>query len=141
MAAAAPGRPCFGQPLTLLLCRSSSCLAVSGCEFLQDAARDFLQFAKSRQVVLKVVIERLRVLRAKLRAQDHVAQFHGMWQQRVFLQLFESGPGVVVIHELPRRKKFGYSIVLARASGERATGNLMQAEKSQAADAATGRNS
>jgi hypothetical protein len=89
----------------------------SGSKFFQNTICDFLQLAETCEVLLKVVIERLRVLRAKLRAQDHVAEFHGMRQQCVFLQFFERGPGIVVIHEFPRRKNSGKFIVLARPSG------------------------
>src|SRR5216117_4267459 len=52
------------------------CLALTGGDFFQDAAPDFLQFAEPRQVVLKIVIQELRVLRAQLRPENHVTQFY-----------------------------------------------------------------
>jgi len=61
-------------------------LALRGGEFLENASRDFLQFSETRQVVLKVMVQELRVLRAELVAQNHVAQFHWMREQRLFLQ-------------------------------------------------------
>src|SRR5439155_4297120 len=80
------------------------CLALSGGDFFQNAAPDFLQFAEPRQVVLKIVIQELRVLRAQLRPQNHVTQFYGMRKQRVFLQFLERNLGIVVIHGFPRQK-------------------------------------
>src|SRR6266436_2999490 len=77
---------------------ASRCLALASGDFFQDSAPDFLQFPKARQVILKIVIEKLRVLRAQLRPQNHVSQFHGMRKQRFFLQFLERNLGVVVIH-------------------------------------------
>jgi len=72
--------------------------ALAGGELFEDGPRDLLQFAETRQVFLKIVIEQLRVLRTKLIAQDHVPQLHRVRQERVFLKLFESLARIVVIH-------------------------------------------
>jgi hypothetical protein len=82
-------------------------------KFFQDAAGNFLQLAKASEVILKIVVECLCVLRTQLGAQDHIAQFDGMGQQRVFLKLVERGPGVIVIHRVPQRKNVDIYIVLA----------------------------
>src|SRR5438309_5697203 len=89
---------------------ASGSFSLSGGDFFQNAAPDFLQFAEARQVVLKIVVQKLRVLRAELRPQNHVTQFYGMRKQRVFLQFLERNLGVVVIHGFPGRKRF-HSIV------------------------------
>src|SRR5947207_14940256 len=83
---------------------ASGSFSLSGGVFFQNAATDFLQFAKARQVVLKIVVQKLRVLRAQLRSQNHVTQFYGMRKQRVFLQFLERNLGIVVIHGFPRQK-------------------------------------
>lgn len=76
----------------------------------QDAAGNFLQLTKTSEVILKIVIENLCVLRPKLCAQNHVAEFHGMGQQGVFLQFVERGPCVIVIHRFPQRKIAGIAL-------------------------------
>src|SRR5438132_4990545 len=83
---------------------ASGRLALAGGDFFQNAAPDFLQFAEPRQVVLKIVIQKLRVLGAQLRSQNHVTQFYGMRKQRIFLQFLECNLGVVVIHGFPQQK-------------------------------------
>ncbi len=85
-----------------------------GSNFFQDAAGNFLQLAKASEVILKIVVEDLRVLRPQLGAQDHIAQFDRMWQQRVFLEFVKRGFGVVVIHRFPPTEKYGIRIVLAQ---------------------------
>src|SRR5271168_1541548 len=80
---------------------ASRSLAAARGYFLEDAARHFLQFAKARQIVLKFVVQQLRFFRAKLRAQNHVAQLDGMRQKRVFLQFFQRDARVIVIHGFP----------------------------------------
>src|SRR6476620_10075017 len=52
-------------------CASRS-LALCGGEPFQNSPRGFLQFSETRQVDLKVVIQKLRVLRAELMPQNHV---------------------------------------------------------------------
>src|SRR6266852_4195845 len=68
---------------------ASGCLALARGDFFQNSPSDFLQFPEPRQVVLKIVIEELRVLRAQLRPQNHVAELYGMRKQRFFLQFLE----------------------------------------------------
>src|ERR1700674_893224 len=89
------------------------CLALTRGDFFQDSASDFLQFAEPRQVILKIVIEELRVLRPQLGPQNHVTQFYGMRKQRLFLQFLEGNLGVVVIHEFPPAEKSFHRIVLS----------------------------
>src|SRR5882757_4984463 len=43
------------------------CFALAGGDFLQNSSRGFLQIPEARQVVLKIVVQELRVLRAELR--------------------------------------------------------------------------
>src|SRR6266849_499207 len=81
---------------------ASRSLAAPGSEFFKHSARDLLQLAEAHQVILELVVELFGFFRPQLRAQDHVAQFHGMRQQRVLLQLLERGSCVVVIHGVPR---------------------------------------
>src|SRR5213080_2139132 len=83
---------------------ASGSFSLSGGDFFQNAASDFLQFAEARQVILKIVVQKLRVLRAQFRPQNHVTQFYGMRKQRVFLQFLERNLGIVVIHGFPRQK-------------------------------------
>src|SRR6266852_9309663 len=71
----------------------------AGRELFQNAASDFLRFAEAREVVLKFVIDGLGFLHAKLVTENHVAKFDGMRKKRVFLEFFESGGGVVVVHQ------------------------------------------
>src|SRR5580693_10036848 len=77
-------------------------LAASGGNFFEDSARHALQLAKTRQVVLKFVVQQFCFFRAKLCAQNHVAQLDGMGQKRVLFQFFERHARVVVIHESPQ---------------------------------------
>src|SRR6266852_411592 len=79
-------------------------LALARGDFFQNSASDFLEFPETRQVILEFVIEELRVLRAKLGAQNHVPQFYGMRKQRLFLQFRERNFGIVVIHGFPQQK-------------------------------------
>ena len=67
--------------------------------FFEDSARHGLQLAKTRQIILELVVQRFCFFRAKLRAQDHVAQLDGMRQKRVLLQFLERNARVVVIHD------------------------------------------
>lgn len=85
-------------------------------KFFQDATGNFLQLAKTSEVILKIVVEDLCVLRPQLCTQNHVAEFHGMGQQSVFLQLVERRPGVIVIHRIPQRRNVDIRIVLARGT-------------------------
>jgi len=68
-------------------------------EPLEDASRDPLQFAKTRQVVLKFGVHHLRFGRAKLHTQDHVAKFHRMRKKGILLKFFKGDFCVVVIHK------------------------------------------
>ncbi len=47
------------------------------------------------------MVDGLGVFNAKLMTENHVAKFYGMREQRIFLQLLESGRGVVVVHRRP----------------------------------------
>src|SRR5437879_4028758 len=58
---------------------------LSGGDFFQNPLSNFLKFAKAREVVLKIVVQELCVLRGELRSQNHVTQLYGMREQRVFL--------------------------------------------------------
>jgi hypothetical protein len=89
---------------------------------LQDAAGNFLQLAKASEVILKIVVEDLRVLRPQLGAQDHIAQFDGMWKQRVLLELVERGFCIIVIHRIPQWKNAGTRIVLAQENASERCG-------------------
>src|SRR5881394_1174009 len=53
-------------------------LALARGDFLQNASRNFLQIPEPCQVILKIVIQELRILRAQLRPQNHVSQFYRM---------------------------------------------------------------
>jgi hypothetical protein len=70
----------------------------AGGEFFQNAAGDFLRLAEAGKVILELVIDGFGVLDAELVAEDHVAKLDGMREESVFLQFFESGGSVVVIH-------------------------------------------
>src|SRR5690348_10373063 len=78
--------------------------AVSRGEALQDAAPEFLQFPEARQIILKIVIQELRLAGLKLGSQNHVAQFDRVRKQRVFLQLLQGKARIVVIHGFPLRE-------------------------------------
>lgn len=91
---------------------ASRSLALSRGDFFKDASRHFLQFAKARQVVLKIVIEKLRILRAELGTQNHIAQLYGVGQQSIFLQFLERDFCVVVIHKFLQAKRTNVRIVL-----------------------------
>jgi len=110
-------------------------------ELFEDAARDALQFTKTGQVILKFGVHELRILRTKLDAQNHVTKFDGMGKKSVFLEFFESGFGVVVIHGssvrsagVARRSRQGIIVLVDRSGREDRQGH-------QAAVALTGRNS
>jgi hypothetical protein len=81
--------------------RRLSMLVLRGGDFFKDAACQFLDFAKARQIFLKLLIEALRFFRTVFGAEDHIAQFDRMREQRVFLKLFERGGSVVVVHNFP----------------------------------------
>src|SRR6266478_1691459 len=87
------------------LCKSPPGLVLSfpGGKFFENAARDALQLAEASQVVLEFGVHELGILGTKLDTQDHVAELDGMGKQRVLLEFFESGFGVVVIHKSPGR--------------------------------------
>src|SRR5215472_19167058 len=82
---------------------ASTGLALSGGQPLQDAAPEFLQFAEAREVILKIVVQELRLAGVELCPQDHVAQFYGMRKHCFFLQLFQGKGRIVVIHVFPQR--------------------------------------
>src|ERR1700739_909182 len=90
-------------------------------QFFQDAASDFLRFAEAGKVILELAIDGFGVLDAELVAQDHVAKLDGMREQGVFLQLFQSGCGVVVIHRSVLQKAV-VTIVLICGAGRNAAG-------------------
>src|SRR5882724_6615248 len=96
---------------------ASRSLALPGGKFFQNASRDFLQFSETRQVVLKIVVQKLRVLRAELMAENHVAQFHGVREQRLFLQFLQRNLDVVVVHGIPPEESLFPSIVLSPRPG------------------------
>jgi hypothetical protein len=81
-----------------------SVLSFAGGEFFENAASDALQLAETSQVVLEFGVHELRILGTELDAQDHVAELDGVGKQRVFLEFFESGFGVIVIHKSPGRE-------------------------------------
>ena len=72
-------------------------------KLFQNAARHFLQLAKPVQVLLKIVVQDLRVLRPELRPQNHVAQLHRVREQRILMQFFQGETGIVVIHGFPQQ--------------------------------------
>src|SRR5260370_15976007 len=92
---------------------ASGCFALARGDFFQNSASDFLQFPEPCQIILKIVVEKLRVLRAQLGPQNHVTKFYGMRKQRILLQFLKRDPGVVVIHGFPQRKKPFHCIVLS----------------------------
>src|SRR6266581_2917747 len=91
---------------------ASRCFALARGDFFQNPASDFLEFAEASEVILKIVVQELRVLRAEFRSQNHVTQLYWMREQRVFLQFLERNLGVVVIHGFPQRKRPFPPIVL-----------------------------
>src|SRR6266849_897808 len=95
---------------------ASRSLALSGGELFENASRDFLDFSETRQVVLKVMVQELRVLRAELVAENHVAQFHRVGKQRLFLQFLQRNLDVVVVHVIPQQESFFPRIVLISRS-------------------------
>src|SRR5215469_11956794 len=70
----------------------------AGSEFLENGAAKLLQFAETREIFLKFLIEKLGVLRAEFVSQNHVAEFHGVGKKSVFLKLFKRCGGVVMVH-------------------------------------------
>src|SRR5215470_7934844 len=103
-----------GIPYSRMASRS---LALAAGEFFQNAPANLLQFAEAPQVFLEIVVQPLRVLRIEFSSQNHVAEFHGMREQRIFLQFFQCGLGVVVIHGFPQRQntwEILYSLRVAR---------------------------
>src|SRR5215472_10743127 len=79
-------------------CGSSCRLLGTAGELFENGAAELLQLAELRQVVLKFLVDKLRVLRAELVAKNHVAQLDGVRKERVFLQFFKGGGGVVMVH-------------------------------------------
>ena len=73
-------------------------LALAGGKLFEDGPRDLLQIAETRKVLLKLMIEQLRVPWPELISQDHVAELDRVRQKCVFLKLFESLAWIVVIH-------------------------------------------
>lgn len=59
---------------------------------------ELLDFAEAGEVVLKFLIQALGFVRSELDAEDHVAKLDRMGKEGVFLQFFEGGRGVVVVH-------------------------------------------
>jgi len=53
---------------------------LTGRQFFQNHARQFLQVTEPGQVFLKFVIHQLGILRAKLVPQDHVPELYRMRQ-------------------------------------------------------------
>src|SRR3984957_6574695 len=62
---------------------ASRSLAAARGNFFKDAARHTLYLAEARQIILEFVVQQFCLFRAKLRAQNHVAQLDGMRQERV----------------------------------------------------------
>src|SRR5258708_28842410 len=118
---------------------ASRCFALACGDLFQNSSRDFLQIAEAREVVLEIVVQELRVLRAQLRPQNHVAQFYGMRKQRFFLQFLERNLGVVVIHGFPQQKN--PSTVLYSVADARGELREKWEKRSYAAVAAAGMNS
>src|SRR5215470_5016371 len=120
-------------------------LALACGEPLQDAAPDFLQFAKARQVILEIMVQQLRTVGIQLGSQNHVAQFDRVREQGVFLQLFQGKARIVVIHGFPQwRTKRNVQIYCTRGRelhSRIAERNDRIALRVQAAVAAAGRNS
>src|SRR5215510_3769510 len=79
-------------------CGSSCRLLGAAGELFENGAAELLQLAELRQIVLKFLVEKLRVLRAELVAKNHVAQLDGVRKERVLLQFFKGGGGVVMVH-------------------------------------------
>src|ERR1043166_442370 len=71
----------------------------TGNELFENGAAEFLQFAEAREVILKFLIQQLSVRNAELMAKNDVTQFDRVRKKRIFLQFFESGSSVVVVHE------------------------------------------
>src|SRR5580658_9093969 len=100
----------------LRFCRSASrSLAAPSSNLFEHSARHVLQLAKTRQIILKFVVQQLRLFRTKLRAQNHVAQSDRMRQKRILFQFFERNARVVVIHKFPQ----GETGLYANRSGNR----------------------
>src|SRR4029077_3725690 len=70
----------------------------AGSEFFQDAASNFLRFTEAAQIFLKFMIDGFCVLNAEFMTKNHIAQFYGMRQKRIFLQLFQRGRRVIMVH-------------------------------------------
>jgi len=84
---------------------------------LQNAFGDFLRFAEAGQVILELLIDGFGVLDTELVAKNHVAEFDGMREERIFLQFFESGCGVIVLHRSLLQNSAGGMIVLICEAG------------------------
>src|SRR2546423_3140123 len=112
----------FISPEFLRIEAALGCFRLAGGDFLQNSARGFLQVPEARQVVLKIVVQEPRILRAELRPQNHVTQFYGVREQRLLLQFLERNLGVIVIHGFPPTEKSQNRIVLSCRSEERRVG-------------------
>src|SRR6266446_7205255 len=128
----------FICPEILRMQEASRCFALARGDFFQNPTSDFLKFPESGEIVLKIVVQELRVLRAELRSQNHVTQFYRMREQRVFLQFLERNLGVVVIHGFPQRT---FPLLLYAVDAARRESGEKWRKKSYAAFAAAGMNS
>src|SRR5208282_3880493 len=133
-----------------LLLISSRSLATPGGNLFEHSARHVLQLPEPCQIILEFVVQRLRLFRSELRAQDHVAQPDGVRQKRILSQFFERNARVVVIHKFPRGETSfrrldvdlaAQAIVLAERGRKRAPANGRKPGKIYAAVAVAGMNS
>src|SRR5579885_1587031 len=104
-------------------CAEASCRLALACrQSFQHALPQFLQLSEAAQILLKIMVQRLGLLRAELRPQNHVPQPDGMRKHGLFLQLFERDRGVIMIHGRPPAAGYTDSIVRANFGRTNGTG-------------------
>ena len=69
-----------------------------GREPFQNFFSEFLRLAKELLIFDKQAVQFDRLIGRKLAAQQHVTDVHWIRQGSVFVQFFERGGGIVVVH-------------------------------------------
>ena len=79
-------------------CAKRKFLFLDGAQGFEQLLANFLQFAKALLIVDEEAIVFQRMVGIEMGAQHHIAKVHGIGEDGVIIQLFESGGWVVVIH-------------------------------------------
>jgi len=73
-------------------------VAGSGCELLQNFSSQLLGFSEKFLVLREQAIQFNGLFWLEAMSQKHVANVNRVGEQRFFLNFFEGGSGIVVIH-------------------------------------------